>query len=185
MVEKPTPWPTRRPGPALCTALCRVAALAIALPLAAGCQTESDPRKGGFISGVSNLATGGYDAYVEGKKDELDTTREESQTLEARARSIAAERDALDRDIDAAARRLGSLQERLASLSDELEATGQARSDERKKLDEAKEKAQAAQDRLGALRRGETQSIEAKRQDVGELQDLIASVALMVAALSN
>lgn len=181
MVEKPTPRSTRRPGPALYA----MAALAIALPLAAGCQTESDPRKGGFISGVSNLATGGYDAYVEGKKDELDTTREESQTLEARARTIAAERDALDRDIDEAARRLGSLQERLASLSGELEATGQVRSDERRKLDEAQEKAKAAQDRLGALRRGETRSIEAKRQDVGELQKLIAGVALMVDALSN
>lgn len=173
MAEKPAPWP----------ALC--AALAIALPLVAGCQTESDPRKGGFISGVTNLATGGYDAYVEEKKDELDATQEESQTLEARARAIAAEREALDRDIDEAARRLGSLQERLASLSDKLEATGQARSDERKRLDEAQEKAKAAQDRLGALRRGETQSIEAKRQDVGELQSLIAGVALMVDALSN
>ncbi len=185
MAEKPTPWPTRRPGPALYATLCTVVALVLALPLVAGCQTESDPRKGGFISGVSNLTSGGYDAYVEGKKDELDTTREESQTLEARARTIAAERDALDRDIDAAARRLGSLQERLVSLSDELEATGQARSDERRKLDEAQEKAKAAQDRLGALRRGETRSIEAKRQDVGELQKLIAGVALMVDALSN
>lgn len=181
MVDKPTPWPTRRPGPALYATV----ALALALPLAAGCQTESDPRKGGFISGVSNLTSGGYDAYVEGKKDELDATREESQTLEARARTIAVEREALDRDIDAAARRLGSLQERLASLSDELESTGQARSDERGKLDEAQEKAKAAQDRLGALRRGETRSIEAKRQDVGELQKLIAGVALMVDALSN
>ncbi len=181
MVEKPAPWSTRRPGPGLRA----VAALAIALPLAAGCQTESDPRKGGFISGVTNLTTGGYDAYVEGKKDELDATQEESQTLEARARSIAAEREALDRDIDQAARRLGAVQVLLASLSGQLEATGQALSYERKKLDEAQEKAKAAQDRLGALRRGETRSIEAKRQDVGELQSLIASVALMVDALSN
>ena len=185
MVEKPAPWsapwPIRRPGPALCAA----AALVIALPLVAGCQTESDPRKGGFVSGVTNLATGGYDAYVEEKKGDLDATREESQTLEARARAIEAEREALDRDIDEAARRLGSLQEHLASLSDELEAAGQARSDERKKLEEAQEKAKAAQDRLGALRRDETQSLEAKRQDVGELQSLIASVALMVGALSN
>ena len=102
-----------------------------------------------------------------------------------RRRAIEAEREALDRDIDEAARRLGSLQEQLASLSDELEAAGQARSDERKKLDEAQEKAKAAQDRLGALRRDETQSLEAKRQDVGERQSLIAGVALMVDALSN
>lgn len=179
MVEKPASWS----APALCPAL--YVALALALPLVAGCQTESDPRKGGFISGVSNLTTGGYDAYVEEKKDQLDATQEESQTLEARASAIAAEREALDRDIDEAARRLGSLQERLASLSDDLEAAGQAQSDERKKLDEAQEKAKAAQDRLGALRRGETQSLEAKRQDVGELQSLIAGVALMVDALSN
>ena len=71
------------------------------------------------------------------------------------------------------------------SLSDKLESTGQTRSDKRKKLDQAQEKAKAAQDQLGALRRGETQSIEAKRQDVGELQSLIAGVALMVDALSN
>ncbi len=77
------------------------------------------------------------------------------------------------------------MQGRLASLRDQPEAAGQARSDERKKLDEAREKAKAAQDRLGALRRGETQSLEAKRQDVGELQSPIAGVALMVDALSN
>ncbi len=172
--------PARRPCPPLCAV-----ALVIALPLVAACKTESDPRKGGFVSGVTNLATGGYDAYVEEKKGELEATQEESQTLEARARAIEAEREALDRDIDEAARRLGSLQEQLASLSDKLEAAGQARGDERKRLDEAQEEAKAAQDRLGALRRGETKSIEAKRQDVGELQSLIAGVALMVDALSN
>ncbi len=77
------------------------------------------------------------------------------------------------------------MQEWLTSLGDKLEAAGHARSDERKKLDEAQEKAKAAQDRLGTLRRDETRSLEAKRQDVGELQSLIAGVALMVDALSN
>ncbi len=168
----------------LCRTVCAVA-LVIALPLVAACTTESDPRKGGFVSGVTNLATGGYDAYVDEKRDELEARKAESQTLEARARAIEVEREALDRDIDEAARRLDSLQERLVSLRDKLEATTQTTADERRKLEEAREKAEAAQDRLGALRRGETQSIEARRRGVGDLKDLIASVALMVDDLSK
>jgi hypothetical protein len=171
---------TRRP----CRPLCAVALVA-ALSLVAACKTDSDPRKGGFISGVTNLATGGYDSYVEEKRDELEASEAESQTLEARARAIEVEREALDRDIDEAARRLGLLQERLAFLHDKLAATEQTTADERRKLEEAREKAEAAQDRLGVLRRGETQSIEVRRQGVGDLKDLIASVALMVDDLSN
>ncbi len=172
--------PARRPRPILCAV-----ALVIALPLVAACKTESDPRKGGFVSGVTHLATGGYDTYVQEKRDQLEAGEAESQTLEARARAIEVERDALDRDIDEAARRLGALQERLASLHDRLAATEQTTTDERRKLEEAREKAEAAQHRLGALRRGETQSIEARRQGVGDLKDLIASVALMVDDLSK
>ncbi len=170
--------PVRRPP------LCAVA-LVVALPLVAACKTESDPRKGGFVSGVTNLATGGYDTFVQEKRDELEANEAESQTLEARARAIEVEREALDRDIDEAARKLGSLRERLAFLRDKLAATEQTTTGERRKLEEAREQAEAAQDRLGALRRGETQSIEAKRQGVGDLKDLIASVALMVDDLSK
>ena len=150
-----------------------------------GGNISSGIATGALYGGLAGRYVVTKQAKYSGDVEVLEATQEESQTLEARARAIAAEREALDRDIDEAARRLASWQERLASLSDQLGAAGQVQSDERKKLDEAQEKAKAAQERLGALRRGETQSLEAKRQDVGELQSLIAGVVLMVDALSN
>jgi hypothetical protein len=42
----------------------RISAALLAALLLPGCQTDNDPRAGGFIEGVSNLSSGGYETYV-------------------------------------------------------------------------------------------------------------------------
>ncbi len=159
--------------------------LLIALPLLGGCQTDRDPRTGGFIDGVDNLTSGGYDAFVEEKNVELETTQEESQVLEARARTIEAERDALDRELEDAARELKQLQDRLAAKQAELDATAQATEAQRRKLQRAQKKAQLAQTHLNEYRQDRTQSNEVSRKKVDDLKNLIGAIGAMVNELSS
>ncbi len=170
----------RRPGSALAGL-----ALLVAPPLLAGCQTDRDPRTGGFIDGVDNVVSGGYDAFVQEKRDELEVIQEESLVLEARAQGIEAERDALDRQLEHAARELKLLQGRLAAKRAEFDAAKQATAAERRRLEAAESKAKLAQARLGTYRQDPTQSIEAARKEVDDLKNLIVTIGTMVSELSG
>ena len=64
----------------------------LAVVMLAGCETDRDPRAGGFIEGVTNLSTGGYDSYVAERRDDLKKTQDEGAILQARAQSITAEK---------------------------------------------------------------------------------------------
>lgn len=161
-------------------------AIAVGAVLLLGCeQTNKDPRSGGFISGVSNLATGGYGTYVESKKGELKTKQDRADTLEARARSISAERDALDRELEDVARDLERLQEKLAGLTIQRNATRTQTGEERRKLEEAQARTKEARNRLGTLRSDRTRSVAAQRQSIDDLKALIGNVAVMVNELSG
>jgi len=161
-------------------------AIAVGAMLLFGCeQTNKDPRSGGFISGVSNLATGGYDSFVKDKEGELKTSQDRADTLEARARAISAERDALDRELQDVALDLERLQEKLAGLAARGEATRTRTAEERRKLKEAQARAKEAGNRLGTLRGDRTRSVAAQRQSIDDLKALIGNVAVMVNELSG
>ncbi len=160
-------------------------ALLVALPLLAGCQTDRDPRTGGFFDGVDNLVSGGYGAFVEEKRDELEATQEESRVLEARAQEFEAERDSLGRQLEHAAGELKLLHERLAAKRAELDAAKGATATERRRLEEAEGKAKLTQARLEKYRQGPAQSIEAARKEVDDLKNLIGTIGTMVSELSG
>ena len=173
---------TRRSGPRQV----RLGLLALlTLPLLAGCQTNQDPRSGGFVEGVVNLSTGGYDAYTEERRQELETKQEEARTLEARAAAIEAEKDALDKELASAAKELEGLQKILDRLRLELDSAETARSEERARLAEAQARAQQAGKRLTELREDGDYAVESRQTEVKDLKKLIGSVALMVSELSN
>lgn len=157
----------------------------LALLLLTGCQTNQDPRSGGFVDGVVNLSTGGYDAYTEDRRQELEAEQEEARTLEARAAAIEAERDALDEELASAAKELEGLQKSLDRLRLELDSAETAKSEERARLAKAQARAQQARKRLTELREDGDYAVESRQSEVKGLKDLIGSVALMVSELSN
>lgn len=170
----------RRPRWAVCAL-----ALVVGLPLLTGCKTDRDPRTGGFFDGVNNLASGGYDDFVQEKRNELNTTQEESLMLEARAQVIQGERDALDRELELVARDLRLLHDRLAVRRAELDATENATTAQRRKLEEAENKVRLAQLRFDTYRQAPTPSITAARQEVDDLKHLIGTIGTMVNDLSS
>ncbi len=170
----------RRPRWALCGL-----ALVVGLPLLTGCKTDRDPRTGGFFDGVENLTSGGYDDFVREKRYELSATHEESAILLARAQMIQGERDALDRELESVARELRSLQDRLAIRRAALDATQNATAAERRRLEEAENKARLAQLRFDKFQQEPAPSIATARQEVDDLKHLIGTIGTMVNELSS
>lgn len=165
-----------------------VAAL-LASALLAGCETNRDPRAGGFIEGVTNLSNGGYDSYVGERRATLQKSEDQAEILQARAQSITAEKEALDRELQAASDELTSLQKRLKALQGDL-AWKRARSvNERRKLDEATKKATEARAKIDAMKAAEKTatppSVATRREGVDDLKTLIGSVAALVNDLSG
>lgn len=157
--------------------------------LLVGCETDRDPRAGGFIEGVTNLSNGGYDSYIGERRVELQKSENQAEVLQARAQSITAEKEALDRELQSASDELTALQKRLKALQDDLDWKHQRSVAERRKLDEATKKAAAARARLDAMKAtaktAAPRSVAARRESVDDLKSLIGSVAAMVNDLSG
>ena len=108
----------------------RVASIGAAVGLA-GCATSADPSKGGFISGVQGLASGGYQRRVDEQSAELARMREQEAAAKAetdrtnaaladRQRSVDALRDeiaALDRNAAALRSKAHDLRLKSSSLN--------------------------------------------------------------------
>ncbi len=156
-----------------------------ALGLLLGCETDQDPRSGGFVDGVVNLSTGGYEDYTEERRAEQEAAEEEARLLEARAATIEAERQELDRELESAARELSALQDSLGKLRVKLAATNEAKAATQARLTEAEARAKQAARRLAQLREEPDYSVVSRQTEVKELKGLISSVALMVDELSE
>lgn len=160
-------------------------ALLIAATLIASCQTDSDPRAGGFIDGVTGLATGGYDAYVEKRTDRLGETQDHANVLQARAGAIAAEKAALEAELRHASDELTLLQRRLVDLRNDLTKTRRRTAAEKEKLEQANRNAATARARIESLQEEEPASVAARRDSIDNLRALIQGVAAMVNELSG
>ncbi len=161
-----------------------LAALTVAM-LLGGCETNQDPRAGGFVEGVTNLSTGGYDAYLRERRAGLHGSQDEADILDARARSIAAERDALENELRAASDELTQLQQRLSTLQRKLTSTRQQSAAEKQKFEEANRQATLARKRIDALQREMPAATGTRRESIDDLKALIGSVAAMVKELSG
>jgi chromosome segregation ATPase len=161
-----------------------LAVLTIAM-LLGGCETNQDPRAGGFVEGVTNLSTGGYDAYLRERQAGLHGSQDEADILDARARAIAAERDALENELRAASDELTQLQQRLSTLQRKLTSTRQQSASEKQKFEEANRQATLARERIDALQRDKQAATGARRESIDDLKALIDSVAAMVEELSG
>lgn len=98
----------------------RLAAAVLTLALAS-CAAETDPHKGGFFSGLKNLADGTYDRRVAERQttleNEQDTNLQQNRALERakeQSASVAADRKAAEDRYAAFTRELADLKKRLS-----------------------------------------------------------------------
>lgn len=124
-----------------------VACLTVAM--LAACNTSQDPARGGFVSGISGLASGSYEERRLQKETELKREQARAQQLREEQAATETEREAAAREREAAERRLSALAQDLDRLDHRLQ---EALRDER-----------ADGERIGALR-GEVADLERQRR---------------------
>ena len=123
--------PTRISSASARTWLRPAAALAAA-SFIVGCAQTTDPAEGGFISGVSNLATGTYQQRIDQREATLQSLETSQQQLGAIRQQQARDQSTLDAQLAAARRQqrqvdsqLSRLRGRLANVSATHGATPQ------------------------------------------------------------
>ena len=100
-----------------------IGALFLAL---AGCQTSDDPRQGGFISGVINLAGGGYDARVQREETALQAERTTRSNQDIEEDALRRERRQLTQDVAEAQDRIAALERRVRQARQRMAAAPQS-----------------------------------------------------------
>ena len=97
-----------------------VVVLAVA---ASGCATtpaDCDPAKGGYLTGMSCMASGGYKARQDEKQATLARERQQQAALEGQYRTVQGEQAAVRAQRVAAERRYSSLQGELDAMRSKL-----------------------------------------------------------------
>jgi chromosome segregation ATPase len=105
------------------------------LPLLAAC--ESDPAKGGFLSGVYNLSTGGYQQRVSERERSLEQVRLEQAALAGERAKVEREHAEIVRELNLAEVRVQALDRRIAALNQQIRSERAAYADEQRDLREA------------------------------------------------
>jgi chromosome segregation ATPase len=105
------------------------------LPFLAAC--ESDPARGGFLSGVYNLSTGGYEQRVGERQRTLDQARVEQAALASERAKVEREYAEVARELSAAEDRMRELERRILALKQQLRSEHAAYADQQKDLQQA------------------------------------------------
>jgi septal ring factor EnvC (AmiA/AmiB activator) len=99
----------------------RIVTAAALAGLLAACASNADPAKGGFISGLSNMASGGYDKRIDERnkalQDQQDINVQQNRSLEratAQSEALSAERNAAEARNRAFQNDLSAMRTRLA-----------------------------------------------------------------------
>jgi chromosome segregation ATPase len=157
----------------------RLLPLAATLLLAA-CAGTGDPHDGGFITGITNLANGGYQQRIDQREAQVASLSAEQAQLRAQADAIRQEQAEVDRDLAAARSRLSQLDRRIAALRSRVSAADAARlSDAQKRLQKARLTADEASNpgRPAAARAADVADLQQVLDSVGGLVDDISRTA--------
>jgi chromosome segregation ATPase len=158
--------------------------MALAAGLAA-CQVNEDPAEGGFISGVTNLATGGYEERIDEREAELGTLEGEQSALELRAAEIRRQQAELDAEIASAEGQLATLRRRLADLRLQLAAAGEPLESENwTKLQDAEARVVLVQNRMVTVNDA-SQPVDTRLDEVAEIENVLAGVSSLVNELAG
>ena len=162
------------------------AAALAALSVVAGCATTDDPHQGGFISGVSNLATGRYDERIVEREGQLGSEQTEQTRLQARAAEIQRQRDQVQAELTTARSRLDDLERSLATLRRRLEEAQARRPVDPAhwaRLRDAEGKVMLASARIERAG-GTDRPVDDAMDDVADIQSVLAGVSDLVNELS-
>jgi len=96
------------------------------LALVAGCSTSDDPAAGGFLNGVSGLASGGYQTRVDERQSDVDTEQSRAASLAGQQSAVAAQTASVGAQIDSLRDELTRLRIQIANQQAELRGSGVA-----------------------------------------------------------
>ncbi|MGK9170473.1 hypothetical protein KXR53_29510 [Inquilinus limosus] len=142
-----------------------------------GCAGSGDPHEGGFITGVTNLMSGGYQQRIDQRQAEVASLGAEQAQLQARADAIRQEQAQVDRELGAARTRMAQLNRRIAALRAKASAADAAKLDDaQRRLALARSKASEAanRDRATSDRAADVADLQQVLDSVGGLVDEIA-----------
>jgi predicted nucleic acid-binding Zn-ribbon protein len=155
----------------------RLGAGALFLALA-GCQTSDDPRQGGFISGVVNLATGGYDARVQREEDTLQTERTTRSSQQLEEEALRRERRQLTLDVAEAENRITTLERRVRQAKQRMAAAPPASDPDQAHLRHLEGQVKATRVRLQTVANPGRPTPEAR----GEVTEILSTIDDLTAA---
>jgi chromosome segregation ATPase len=158
-----------------------------AVLLAAGltaCATSDDPAEGGFISGVTGLAGGGYDRRIEEREDAYKEQLDAQAALQAEARRLEQERAEVRAQLRGAESRLAAQARRIAAERRRIAGSGGAGTAVRlRQLDQAQARVDATRatvrtasssDRSMPDMKATTRAIEDELQRIDDLVGVVA-----------
>jgi chromosome segregation ATPase len=142
-----------------------------------GCQTAADPHEGGFISGIWNLTTGGYESRVVAKQTDVATQQATQEQLRQQEVALSQEHAQVERELNEAEQRLAALDEDIQGYRSRLQQERRLRDSDRARLHQA----EASVNQIRALL---TQAKQAN-QDKGTDSDVHDQAQAIQARLSN
>lgn len=104
----------------------RSLAILATMGLLAGCSTSDDPSAGGFINGVSGLASGSYQDRVDARQADVDAEQARAAALAGQQANVAAQSASVGAQIDALRDELTRLRIQIANQQAELRGAGVA-----------------------------------------------------------
>ena len=164
----------------------RIAARIVLCAILAGglaaCEVSDDPSKGGFISGASNLATGGYEKRVQDKEQELQSQRVQQDQLATRAAEIRRKREEVARALAQAEDRFAELERRFQQLLEKLTGARGDRATDQVKLSKLEAMVAEVREAMHQAREHD-RSVDQSSEDVEQISGVLDSMASLVEEL--
>ncbi len=142
----------------------------VASVLVTACQTVDDPHQGGFLNGVWNLTTGGYDSRISTKKIQVEEQQQEQAALDRQLQQLG-------NQLEQSERQLQEVEQRLAALDKDISVN-------RRQLRSETAKLTLAQTRAREIRNMLNQAQQANRTG-GDVRDQTQVIQAHLSGLTN
>ena len=138
--------------------------------LVTACQTVDDPHQGGFLSGIWNLATGGYDNRISTKQTQVAEQRQEQAMLDQQLQQLG-------NQLEQSEQQLQEVEQRLAALDKDISVN-------RRRLRSEKAKLALAQTQAHEIRNMLNQAKQSNRTG-GNVRDQTQLIQAHLSGLTN
>lgn len=123
------------------TQMTRVGAILAASLLLSACQTDADPSKGGFLSGVQGITSGGYEQRLQDKQQSLENAQDQQVQRQREVDRLTAQQQAV-------ARQRTQAEQKLAALNGDLDKVQAKLSTARKDTSKLKQQVDSLKKRI-------------------------------------